>query len=261
MSISLEELEHDARAAIRQLDVLEEQRDELTDQADKVCANIQSIKFDIEANQERIDEIRGTPYSREEREELQEANREARSERQELYEQLKEIKFRRADVHHSLREIRHQLAMLRKRAFLCLQEVRANKRKAEEAVRMSSGRSDVVRLLTEVTNLEAQAKRVLDLFGRTNRVWSGLETGTIDGTYEVDFKTSNDGHTLIADHEVNRGDEYTFDRQRIDPSNRFSKTIPGTGLHNHYGPGDGDNNNGVDRGFYTGPFASDSAES
>lgn len=75
-----------------------------------------------------------------------------------------------------------------------------------------------------------------------DRKWSDLETGTV-GDHEVDFKTSDDGHTLIADHSVNQGDSSSFDRQADNSG----------GNHDHYGSGGGPNDNGTDRGHYTGP--------
>lgn len=91
-----------------------------------------------------------------------------------------------------------------------------------------------------------------------NKEWSPLETGTIiepDGTtHEVDFKTSNTKETLIANHEVNRGNDETFSRQYDDSGN----TIPGTGQHNHYGNSSpswarNDNTTDPERPYYTGP--------
>lgn len=71
--------------------------------------------------------------------------------------------------------------------------------------------------------------------------------GSVNGEHDVYFKVSDDGHTLIADAEHG--------------TDRFeSRGTPGTtnyqvGHHDHYGSGNGRNNNGTERGWYTGPDA------
>lgn len=91
-----------------------------------------------------------------------------------------------------------------------------------------------------------------------DKEWSPLETGVIftedGGESTVDFKTSNTGETLIANHDVNQGNSSTFDTQRDDSGSR----IEDTGLHNHYGdnsPSWAANNNTTnpERPYYTGP--------
>lgn len=71
--------------------------------------------------------------------------------------------------------------------------------------------------------------------------------GSVNGEHDVYFKISDDGHTLIADA------EHGTDQFK-------SRGTPGTtnhkvGHHDHYGSGEGDNNNGTSRGWYTDPDA------
>lgn len=71
--------------------------------------------------------------------------------------------------------------------------------------------------------------------------------GSVNGEHDVFFKVSDSGHTLISDAEHG--------------SSQFNSTgIYGTsdyaaGRHDHYGPGDGPNDNSTSRGWYTGPGA------
>lgn len=166
MRVSLEELEHEAVSTLRHCDTLEEERNELTAQASSLYAEIATIKVEIEGNQERIDEIRGTPYSREEREELQEANRDSRARKQELYEGLKEAQRRKAEVNRSIHEVRRQLASLRNHALTCLKEVRTNTRRSEEALRLAKGRPDVSQLHKVCLTQERQLQHILDTLSR-----------------------------------------------------------------------------------------------
>jgi hypothetical protein len=70
----------------------------------------------------------------------------------------------------------------------------------------------------------------------------GVEHGTIgDNDAKVTFTTgygNKEGETLIADGHISE--------------KKFWGTINDKG-HDHYGSGDGKNNNGTERGKYTGP--------
>ncbi len=67
-----------------------------------------------------------------------------------------------------------------------------------------------------------------------------IHHGTVDGGADVTVAFgwgSREGHTLIADGHVNAADFYA------------------SGGHDHYGAGNGPNNNGTARGAYNGPAA------
>lgn len=70
--------------------------------------------------------------------------------------------------------------------------------------------------------------------------------GSVNGEHDVYFRISDNGETLIADAEHGTSE---FDRYTDSNGNKTG------GHHDHYGPGDGNNNNGTNRGWYAGPDA------
>lgn len=70
--------------------------------------------------------------------------------------------------------------------------------------------------------------------------------GSVDGDHDVYFKVSDSGETLIADAKHGSSE---FNRYRDENGNNAG------GQHDHYGSGNGPNDNGTDRGWYTGPGA------
>lgn len=77
----------------------------------------------------------------------------------------------------------------------------------------------------------------------TTGEYGDLTYGTVDDgdtTHDVYFKTNDRGHTLIADSWTD-GECFDTDKET------------GFGAHDHYGDGDGPNENGTRRGWYTGP--------
>jgi len=79
--------------------------------------------------------------------------------------------------------------------------------------------------------------------------WGKVNHGTVEG-HEVTFKTNDStGETLIAD-----GVE-TKDEKRLadDKDDKLKNDGELRASHDHYGSGGGKNDNGTDRGAYTGP--------
>lgn len=76
--------------------------------------------------------------------------------------------------------------------------------------------------------------------------WSEPEKGSIED-HDVTFSSgtgSNEGQTLIAD-----GHDWDEKEYHTGSSRDFFRS----GNHDHYGSGGGRNNNGTNRGAYTGP--------
>lgn len=69
--------------------------------------------------------------------------------------------------------------------------------------------------------------------------WDKVQHGTIEGN-DITFKTNDKGETLIADGITNDKGEL-----KTDADLRAN--------HDHYGSGNGPNNNGTERGAYNGP--------
>lgn len=69
--------------------------------------------------------------------------------------------------------------------------------------------------------------------------------GSVNGEHDVWFKTNDAGETLISDA--------SNDPSRFNSSGQHGTDTYQRGQHNHYGNGNGNNDNAADRGWYSGP--------
>lgn len=71
--------------------------------------------------------------------------------------------------------------------------------------------------------------------------------GSVNGEHDVYFKISDNNNTLIADEKYGSSD--------FNSSGAYGTSDYKVGKHDHYGSGNGPNDNGTSRGWYTGPGA------